>query len=359
VVRELDTEALLGRVAAERARLVRSLVDEDLYDRQRRLRISTLPLRVGLVASPGTEGFNDFLGGLRGSGLAFAVTVAPTAVQGRDAPAMVAAAIAQLQSHPLDVIVVVRGGGSKSDLAAFDQEVVARAVATSELPVWTGIGHTGDQSVADEVAHRAFITPTECGQELARLALDFWRGIEEAGAVLARMSREQLVHADKANAVHRRAMATGARIQLDRHADSLAHRARNLRTVARGQVDTHVRLLIVAAEAGARATRRAMQDEEVRLTSRAGRLGGLPSRILEVEDLRAGQRHRLLGAYDYQRQLERGYSVTRDPSGAVVRSVVQLAPGTVLTSQVADGTVDSTVTGIFANDTNDTREEST
>jgi len=103
----------------------------------------------------------------------------------------------------------------------------------------------------------------------------------------------------------------------------------------------------------------AMQDEEVRLTSRAGRLGGLPSRILEVEDLRAGQRHRLLGAYDYQRQLERGYSVTRDPSGAVVRSVVQLAPGTVLTSQVADGTVDSTVTGIFANDTNDTREEST
>ena len=359
VVRELDTEALLGRVAAERARLVRSLVDEDLYDRQRRLRIAKLPLRVGLVASPGTEGFSDFLGGLKGSGLAFAVTVAPTAVQGRDAPAMVAAAVAQLQSHPLDVIVVVRGGGSKSDLAAFDQEVVARAVATSGIPVWTGIGHTGDQSVADEVAHRAFITPTECGQELARLAFDFWRGIEEAGAVLVRMSREQLLHAEKAIAIHRRAMATGARIQLDRHADGLAHRARNLRTVARAQVDTHARHLVVGAEAGARAIRRAVLDEEVRLEARAGRLAGVPSRILEVEDLRAAQRRRLLGAYDYQRQLERGYSVTRDPSGAVVRSVVGLAPGTVLASQLADGTVDSTVTEIFANDTNDTMEEST
>ena len=359
VVRELDTEALLGRVAAERARLVRSLVDEDLYDRQRRLRIAILPLRVGLVASPGTEGFNDFLGGLKGSGLAFEVTVAPTAVQGRDAPAMVGDAIAQLQSHSLDVIAVVRGGGSKADLAAFDQEVVARAVATSKIPVWTGIGHTGDQSVADEVAHRAFITPTECGQELARLALDYWREIEDAGAVLARMAREHLLHADKAIAVHRRAMATDARIQLDRHADSLGHRARNLRTVARGQVDTHARRLVVAAEAGARATRRAMLEEEVRLEARSGRMGGLPSRILEVEDLRAAQRRRLLGAYDYQRQLDRGYSVTRDPSGAIVRSVVGVTPGTALAVQLADGIIDSTVTGTQANDMEDTTEEST
>jgi exodeoxyribonuclease VII large subunit len=359
VVRELDTEALMGRVAAERARLVRALVDEDLYDRQRRLRIPTLPLRVGLVASPGTEGFNDFLGGLEGSGLAFDVTVAPTAVQGKDAPAMVATAIAQLQNGLLDVIVVVRGGGSKADLAAFDQEVVARAVATSAIPVWTGIGHTGDQSVVDEVAHRAFITPTECGQELARVALDYWRGIEGAGALLARVAREQVLHADKGIAVHRRAMATGARIQLDRHADSLGHRARNLRTVARGQVDTHARRLVVAAEAGARATRWAMLGEEERLKSRVGRLGGLPARILEVEDLRAAQRRRLLGAYDYQRQLERGYSVTRDSSGAVLRSVVGLAPGTVLVSQLADGTIDATVTRILVNATNDKTEGST
>ena len=65
-------------------------------------------------------------------------------------------------------MVVVRGGGSKADLATFDAEPVARAIAGSDVPVWTGIGHTGDQSVADEVANRAFITPTECGQELAR-----------------------------------------------------------------------------------------------------------------------------------------------------------------------------------------------
>ena len=163
---EIDTDALMGKVAAERARLIQALIDEDLFDRQRRIRVSRLPLRVGLVASPGTEGCNDFLGGLRGSGIAFDVVLAPTAVQGRDAPDMIAGAIRDLRAEPLDVIVVVRGGGSKADLAAFDQEPVARAIAGSDVPVWTGIGHTGDQSVADEVANRSFITPTECGQEL-------------------------------------------------------------------------------------------------------------------------------------------------------------------------------------------------
>jgi len=354
-VREVDTEALMGKVAAERARLVQALVDENLYDRQRRIRLPALPLRVGLVASPGTEGCNDFLGGLRGSGLAFAVTIAPTAVQGKDAPAMVAAAISDLQQLPLDIVVVVRGGGSKADLAAFDQEAVARAVATSALPVWTGIGHTGDQSVADEVANRACITPTECGQEVARVALDYWRGVEDAGAALARVARDRVLQADKAVAARQRSVATCARSQLDRHGDALSHRARNLRTVVRGQLDAHAARLAVASLATARGARRAAAAGEMELAVRARGIASLPGRRLEVEELRAGQRRRLLGAYDYQRQLERGYSVTRDASGAVLRSVDDLAPGTVLATQLSDGTVGSTVTGIETNESDDTK----
>ena len=359
VVRELDTEALLGRVAAERARLVRALVDEDLYDRQRRLRITDVPLRVGLVASPGTEGCNDFLGGLRGSGLAFDVTLAPTAVQGRDAPDQIAAAISFLQSRPLDLIVVVRGGGSKADLAAFDQESVARAVASAGLPVWTGIGHTGDQSVADEVAHRAFITPTECGQELARLVLDYWRGVEESSTVVARLARDRVERADTTLVAHQRAMATGARIQIDRHAQDLGHKAHNVRAAVRGQLDTHARHLVASAEVGARAVRRVTQEAEVALVLRADRLGELPARLLEIEELRTGQQRRLLGAYDYQRQLERGYSVTRDSSGAILRSVTGLVPGDGLVTQLADGSVHTTVDASDTNDLSDVTKGAT
>ncbi len=343
ILRELDTDALLGKVAAERARLIKALVDENLFDRQRHLPMPVLPLRVGLVASPNTEGFNDFLGGLHASGMAFEVTVAPTAVQGKDAPVKVASAISRLQSVPLDVIVLVRGGGSKADLAAFDQERVARAIATSAVPVWAGIGHTGDQSVADEVANRSFITPTECGQELARLATEYWRRVDDAGSVLARVARERILSGDKLLASRQRAVAIGARSQLDRHADGLGHRSRTLRGVSRGQLDTHAHRLSTRREMLAGVTHRTVRAADVELIARGRRLAGAPERLLAAEQGRLDQWRRLLGAYDYQRQLERGYSVTRDASGSVVRSVAELGPGALLSTRLRDGEVVSTV----------------
>ncbi len=225
---ELDTDALLGKVAAERARLIKALVDEELFDRNRRIAVPRVPIRIGLVASPETEGCRDFLGSLEGSGMAFEVALVPTRVQGRGAAGAVATAITRLQGRDRDVIVVVRGGGSKADLGTFDAEPVARAIATSDTPVWTGIGHTGDQSVADEVANRSFITPTECGQELARLVVEFWRCGMEAGILAARMAEEEVARAERGLDRSRHRTATGTRSQLDRRADGLDHRARIL-----------------------------------------------------------------------------------------------------------------------------------
>jgi len=344
ILSEIDTDALLGKVAAERARLIGALVDENLFDRQRRLPVSAVPLRVGLVASPGTEGCVDFLGGLRNSGLAFAVTLAPTAVQGKGAPARVAAAVTDLQHEPLDVIVVVRGGGSKADLATFDAEPVARAIATSSHPVWTGIGHTGDQSVADEVANRAFITPTECGQELARLASEYWRSGMHAGLVVGRLSGELLASAEQALDRRRHGTVTGARSQIGRHGDRLEHRSRTLRGSVRVQLDTHGRHLGTRGALLARASVRTMDIGRADLDARARRLAALPARRLLGEDLRVAQWRRLLGAYDYRRQLERGYSVTRDASGRVVRSASELPPGSRMVTRLADGDVASIVT---------------
>lgn len=343
ILSDLDTDALLGKVAAARARLIKTLVDEGLFDRQRMLPVPALPLRLGLVASPRTEGFNDFMGGLIGSGLAYEVKVIPTAVQGRQAASKVAAAITKFQAEPLDLIIVVRGGGSKADLASFDHERVARAIATSTLPVWTGIGHTGDQSVADEVANRSFITPTECGQEVARLGLEYWRSIEDSSALLARMARDQILSTDRHLASRRRAVTIGARSQLHRHSDGLAHRARTLRGVSRNQIETHGLRLATRGGALVAASRRFVRAEQDAVTGRARRLATAPERELVIEDRRIDQWRRLLGAYDYRRQLERGYSVTRDEEGRVVRSVASVDTGTRLLTRLRDGEVSSLV----------------
>ncbi|MGO8872535.1 MAG: exodeoxyribonuclease VII large subunit [Acidimicrobiales bacterium] len=344
ILSELDTEALLGRVAAERARLIKALVDENLFDRNRRLPVPRLPLRIGLVASPGTEGFRDFLGQLEASGMAFDVRVAATQVQGREAAASVAASLERLRAEQCDLLVVVRGGGSKADLATFDAEPVARAIATSDTPVWTGIGHTGDQSVADEVANRSFITPTECGQELARLATDYWRMGLEAAIVVGRLGRDQVARSERTLDRHRHGMATGARSQLDRHAERLVHRTRTLRGAVRSQVDARERQLAVAGTGLARCAVRSLASGEESLWFRTSRLAALPDRCLQVEELRAAQWRRLLGAFDYRRQLERGYSVTRDGNGRVVRSAAEVTAGELLLTRLSDGEVASRVT---------------
>jgi exodeoxyribonuclease VII large subunit len=343
ILSELDTDALLGKVAAERARLIKALVDENLFDRNRRIPVPRLPLRIGLVASPGTEGYRDFLGQLESSGMAFDVKVVPTQVQGRAAARSIARAIDRLQAAACDVVVVVRGGGSKADLATFDAESVARAIANSDVPVWTGIGHTGDQSVADEVANRTFITPTECGQELGRIVFEAWSSVLVAGRNTGRLAREQLERTERVLERHRRGVAQGARTQIDRHSDRLSHRTQTLRGAVRSQVDNHGNLLVTKGSALSRSATRAVKSGEEDLVRRAVRLSALPQRQLGAEELRTAQWRRLLGAYDYQRQLDRGYSVTRDSSGTVIRSAASIPMGTTLHTRLADGELVSVV----------------
>jgi exodeoxyribonuclease VII large subunit len=143
---------------------------------------------------------------------------------------------------------------------------------------------------------------------------------------------------------HRHGMVTGARAQLDRHADRVVHRTHTLRGAVRSQVDSHARRLETKGGALARSAVRSVVARQSTLDAQRRRLAGLPARRLQAEDLRIDQWQRLLGAYDYRRQLERGYSVTRDDQGRVLRSTAGLTPGSVLHTRLADGQVVSAVT---------------
>ena len=327
ILNELDVTALLGRLAAERAALLRALVAEGLFDLNRQLALPDVPLRVGLVASPGTEGFRDFLGQLEGSGFAFNVVVSPATVQGAGAPASVASALGALAEAQCDLAVVVRGGGSKADLAAFDSEAVARAIATSSLPVWTGIGHTGDESVADLVANRSFITPTECGRELAALVGQWWdESVVAVAERIGRRAKEVLVEAERRDQIARGHLTSTARHQLRWHRERLVARGRSLEVLAPQLLDT----------------------TEAALVERGGRLVPLALGHLDRAEERAMSWRRLLSAYNVERQLERGYTLTVDGEGHVVRQATDVGVGDVLRTRFADGSVDSVVRSVEA-----------
>ena len=327
ILAELDVTALLGRMAAQRAALLATLSGEGLLRANGARPVPEVPLSVGLVASPGTEGFSDFVGQLEASGFAFRVTVARAAVQGKGAPLSVARALRALGAHGCDLVVLVRGGGSKADLAAFDAEPVARAIALSPVPVWTGIGHTGDESVADIVANQSFVTPTDCGRELAQRVGRWWEDrVGRPAALVGRRTVEALADAGRRDAQARGRLTSAARHQLRWHTERLAGRAAGL--ALRGP--------LVVTEA----------QESV--LGRSAALGPLARGHVARADDRITSWRRLLDAYDVGRQLDRGYTLTLDAEGRVLRSIEDFGPGARLRTRFADGDAQSVVESVAA-----------
>jgi exodeoxyribonuclease VII large subunit len=205
----------------------------------------------------------------------------------------------RLMALDLDVVVVARGGGSRADLAAFDSEVVARAIAAMPVPVLTGIGHEVDRSVADEVAHTVAKTPTAAAAMLVDRVAEFDHALQ---AVTHRV----VVRAETA--------CDRARHRVDR----LRHR-----TVARGR-------------AGARDAHRALAARQQSIFAAARRGTRDALRRLDADDVR-------LRALDPRRVLERGYSITRDANGALVKSAAAVRPDAILVTEVANGAITSRV----------------
>ena len=300
-VTAIDAEGLLGDVARRRGELIARLSAEGLLDTNKRITMPAVPLRVGLVASPGTEGFNDFTGQLLNSGYSFDVRLVTTLVQGDQAPAQIVAAIAALDREGLDVIAMVRGGGSKGDLACFDDERVARAIAAAATPVWTGIGHTGDESVADLVSHTRAITPTKLGEELVTM-ISAW---------------------DQRNL---RVPAQRLGVALDAVLDE-----------ATEFVNERRRTMIFAV-------RDRLRSEERHLGSVRERLHLHARHVLEAATTSLATTRQLLAAYDPTRRLAQGWSITTRIDGTIVRRLSDVAVGDEVRVRLSDGILSTQVT---------------
>lgn len=301
-ITQIDVQSLLGDVARRRLELIARLRTEGLLEMNKHVERSALPLRVGLVASPGTEGYQDFTGQLLTSGFGFEITMVTTTVQGDSAPAQIVRAIGLLDTHGVDLICIVRGGGSKGDLACFDDERVARTIAHCTTPVFTGIGHTGDETIADLVAHTRAITPTKLGEEIVALVADWrQRRVVTPATVLLDATSEVLDEANEYVRERRRAIVRAVR-------ERLRSEQRHLATT-RASLATHSRHVVANA------------DEALRI------------------------RRQLLSAYDPKRRLAQGWSILTNAHGDVVSALADVAIGESVHIMVSDGILDSQISG--------------
>lgn len=349
VVEQVDVDALVGRLALARAELCATLKSEGLWDANRALELSPLPLHVGLVAAPGTQGEADFCGVLESSGFSFHVEVAAATVQGAQGAVSVAGALralatAHARGAALDVVVVVRGGGSQGDLAAFDDERVARAVATCPVPVWAGIGHTDDRSVTDELAHRHFATPTAAAHGLVAEVRT------AAAAVVERASRVSSATRTRLSSARHRVEAGGDRARSAARRAVRDERARTAHEAMRVEHAATTALVHASAQLGARTRPLEPARVHARLTRQAERLdahaGEARTRataVLRLARAEIDRRRATLDGADPSRILRRGFSLTRRPDGTLVRDASTVHAGDELVTRLARGEVRSTV----------------
>jgi len=317
----LDPRFTLGEMALERDDVVRRLVASGLFDANRRTKVPAAPLRVGVVASTASAAWADFTHELERSGMAFRLRVIDVRVQGEWAVDMVSAAVRTLTRHPdLDVVVLIRGGGSKTDLATFDHIAIATAIATSPLPVFTGLGHEIDRSIADDVAHSSLKTPTACATALVEHVNAFQSDVERVWSAIDRRAGRVVREANTALVAIAHGVRRATISAVVRSDDRLVHRRQRLG---------------VAAD-------RALERSTDRISAARASLLRAPARLdPEARHLDAvAARVRLL---DPVHTMARGWSITRTSDGTIVRSADELTPGCMITTTFATGNARSRV----------------
>ncbi|MCQ3804440.1 MAG: exodeoxyribonuclease VII large subunit [bacterium] len=320
-IHEVDPHYTLGRWKVERERVVALLKKEGVFEQNKKLDLSVAPHRIGLITSAESNAYADFTSTLSESGLGWAVLFHHSGVQGDHARSSLVKALDRLSELKPDVICVVRGGGSATDLAVFDHETVARAVAGASVPVIAGIGHELDQTVSDLVAHRSERTPTACASWLVERVKGFASQVNLVG-------REIAEDADGLVRRHSRRLE-GSPVAVAGAADGALMRCRQGLERSVQVLPAHVRPWL--------------QRAEVVVASRQAALVRESGQFLKEEQVRLESAERMAEAYDPRRNLARGWSITRRRRGGVISSIGQVKPPEEIETWLSDGTVVSTV----------------
>ncbi|MGE4619133.1 MAG: exodeoxyribonuclease VII large subunit [Planctomycetota bacterium] len=344
VVEDVDPAYTLGEIARRRERILTEVRNKGLAEKNLALPWPQVPLRVGVITSPGSDAWKDLIHELQSSGFSFDVTLHGVHVQGERTEKEVLAALAYFEKHAAqhDVVLLVRGGGSRTDLLSFDTLPLALAVAQHPLKIVIGIGHQADRSVLDEIAHSEK-TPTAVGQALIERVAESWQSVRDhVGRIMLEAGRSLLRWSSELAWLRREVSQSGERI-MGAQKRSLQVRGSALRSAAMGHVGESRGRLAGQQDRLLSAGQRSLRTQKVQL----GRLrkalmdagGQGVARERERCNARAGQ----LRAADPARILARGFAWVRGEKGQTIRSVADVKNDEILAVRLSDGVIDARV----------------
>jgi exodeoxyribonuclease VII large subunit len=317
----------LGALQAKFEALKRKLDAEGLFAPERKRPLPRFPRRIGIVTSPSGAAVRDMLNVLRRRAPWLQILINPVRVQGTGAAQEIAVAIRELATPnenwlPLDLIVITRGGGSMEDLWEFNEEIVARTIADVTVPTVSAVGHEIDFTIADFVADLRAPTPSAAAELIVPDVADLRRHID---ACVRGLGRELL------------SRMRDAQQRLD-------HMRETLGRCLVHRIDGYRRGLVhISAALQARSPARELVLRRNRLVDLRRRFVELPGRIVENARHRFRETEGILRVLGPGATLRRGYSITTDEAGNLIRSVSAVRPKMKIRTRVSDGEFGSDV----------------
>ncbi|MDR1666712.1 MAG: exodeoxyribonuclease VII large subunit [Bacteroidales bacterium] len=348
-VTDLNPSFTVGELALQKQGILQQLEAEGVIDMNRGLEMEEVPLKIAVISSPTAAGYGDFSDQLRNNpaGYAFRPVLFPSVMQGNEAENSVAEALEKIFAcgEVFDVVVIIRGGGSQSDLNCFNSYRIVASIAQFPVPVITGIGHERDETLADKVAHTALKTPTAVAEYLIDRVAAFDDSLWELSQQLvetveillpsaAEHVREQShqLHRILQTAIHRQdkwMMKYAFRFNLT-SMEWLLHKqteAQYQRTALRSAVQNALS-----------ARRNALAESELHV-------GNTLRPILNIEKMQIERTEDKLRLLNPEHLMERGYSITCS-GGRIVRSIHELTEGQTIETRFRDGSVGSVVRSV-------------
>ncbi len=378
VVQQVDPLFTLGLLEQRRRRTLEALAVAGLLEANRGRALPEVVLDIGLVTSGGSAAFHDFVASLGESGYGFRVHFMHAAMQGHGAESQVSAALRTLggfqpdgpsagfqpdgpsagfqpdgpsagfqpdgpsAGFQPDAIVLIRGGGSRTDLAAFDSRAIAEAVARCPLPVLTGLGHEIDQSIADRVSYAAFKTPTKVAEFLIERVALAERGVVACEAALGQLAQLKLRRA-KRQLQRGERLTQVARLRLRAAAGQVFEAGRSCGRISRRRLREARRMTAELTRRLASSAPRLVERHRDRPRLLSQQLVAVASgRLRTVEAMLTGVA-RICSELAPERVLERGFSITRDSAARVVREPRQVETGDIIVTTLAGGALTSRV----------------
>ena len=317
----------LGLLQAKFEALKRKLQAEGLFAPERKRPLPKFPRRIGIVTSPSGAAIRDMLNVLRRRAPWLQILISPVRVQGTGAAQDIAVAIRELAMPneafaPLDLIVVTRGGGSIEDLWEFNEEIVARAIFNSTVPIVSAVGHEIDFTICDFVADLRAPTPSAAAELIVPDIIDLYRRIDSCARGLARQLLNRVRDAQQ----------------------RLDHAREILQRCLAHKIDSYKRgLLHVAAALQARSPARELMVRRNRFVDLHRRLVASPERLLENAMHRFRHMEGILRVLGPDATLRRGYSITTNERGKIIRTIAAIRPKMKIRTRVSDGEFGSEV----------------